>query len=87
MSLRHPKPAPATPSAGKRALPIRCGLLLVATLEHAGELVAQRGGLLAGEHANQVNADRRDRAQCGFRPWPVKLDEAGLVRSAGERVG
>jgi hypothetical protein len=32
MSLRHPKPAPATPSAGKRAgaLPIRCGLLLVA---------------------------------------------------------
>jgi hypothetical protein len=41
MSLRHPKPAPATPSAGKRAgaLPIRCELLLVATLEDAGELV------------------------------------------------
>jgi hypothetical protein len=47
MSLRHPKPAPATPSAGKRtgALPIRCELLLVATLEDAGELV-----LLASIH-------------------------------------
>jgi hypothetical protein len=43
MSLRHPKPAPTTPLRGSApgALPIRCELLLVATLEDAGELVGQ----------------------------------------------
>ena len=60
MSLRHPKPAPATPSAGKRAgaLPIRCELLLVATLEDAGDLVGQFECPLIRQLQRQMGTDR-----------------------------
>lgn len=73
MSLRHPKPAPATSSAGKRAgaLPIRCELLLVATLEDAGELVGQFECPLIRQLQRQMGTDRFDRAQAALRTGNV----------------